>query len=116
MPKLDRAWEIIRRHCTDSEHFKKYRHHTRYLQANHPLTLADAAGEYAGPFSRMWQFLPDALRANSTWTAPDVFGEVGIDDRRREGHHRMLRSYALHDYPTLFITLSLSTVFEGYLA
>ena len=78
-----------------------------YLQANHPLTLADAAGEYAGPFSRMWQFLPDALRANSTWTAPDVFGEVGIDDRRREGHHRMLRSYALHDYPLVPSALSL---------
>lgn len=68
------------------------------LRAEHPLTLADAAIEYAGPFSAMWRRLPDALRQGSTWTAPDVFGEVAQDDARREGHHRMLRSYARHDY------------------
>ncbi|WP_163783377.1 methyltransferase [Myxococcus vastator] len=69
-----------------------------FLRASHPRTLADAALEYAGPFSREWAALPDALRAESNWRAPDVFGEVARDRLRREGHHRMLQSYALHDY------------------
>lgn len=68
------------------------------LRADHPLTLADAAVEYAGPFTAMWSRLPDALRRKSVWRAPDVFGEVARDDTRRIGHHRMLRSYARHDY------------------
>lgn len=68
------------------------------LRADHPLTLADAALEYAGPFSAMWRGLPAALRRNSNWNAPDVFGDVARDDARRVGHHRMLRSYARHDY------------------
>lgn len=69
-----------------------------YLRRNDPWTLADAALEYAGPFSGMWKSLPEALRQRSNWTAPDVFGEVAKDEGRCEGHHRMLRSYARHDY------------------
>jgi hypothetical protein len=68
------------------------------LRADHPLTLADAALEYAGPLSVMWSRLPRALRDPGEWTAPDVFGEVALDEARRAGHHRMLRSYARHDY------------------
>lgn len=77
------------------------------LRADHELTLADAALEYAGPLSSMWAHLPEALRAGSTWSAPDVFGEVARDDERREGHHRMLRSYARHDYATVCRALDL---------
>lgn len=69
-----------------------------FLRVDHPLTLADAALEYAGPFSQVWNRLSDALRGNSNWTAPDVFGEVARDETRRRGHHRMLQSYARHDY------------------
>ncbi|MBK7535749.1 MAG: methyltransferase [Myxococcales bacterium] len=69
-----------------------------HLRADHPLTLADAALEYAGPFSDMWSRLPASLRRDSTWTAPDVFSEVARDAARLLGHHRMLRSYARHDY------------------
>jgi hypothetical protein len=68
------------------------------LRADHPLTLADAALEYAGPLSGMWSGLADALGADAGWIAPDVFGDVARDGRRREAHHRMLRSYARHDY------------------
>ncbi len=68
------------------------------LRTDHALTLADAALEYAGPFTAMWARLPDALRRNTSWTAPDVFREVAHDADRRVGHHRMLRSYARHDY------------------
>ncbi|WP_285906253.1 methyltransferase [Pseudodesulfovibrio pelocollis] len=77
------------------------------LQADHPLTLADAAVEYAGPFTVMWGRLPDALRKSTCWTAPDVFGEVARDDSRRLGHHRMLRSYARHDYAEVCRALDL---------
>jgi hypothetical protein len=78
-----------------------------YLHPEHPLTLADAALEYAGPFSRMWAQLSDALRPGSGWTAPDVFAEVARDEGRREGHHRMLRSYARHDYAQVCRALDL---------
>lgn len=77
------------------------------LRAAHPLTLADAALEYAGPFSRMWDALPDALRAGPEWRGPDVFGHVARDEGRRRGHHRMLRSYARHDYPEVARALAL---------
>lgn len=77
------------------------------LRADHPLTLADAALEYAGPLSTMWETLPDALRRGSAWSAPDVFAAVARDESRREGHHRMLRSYARHDYPAMARALDL---------
>jgi len=77
------------------------------LRADHALTLADAAVEYAGPFTAMWARLPDALRRNSAWTAPDVFGEVARDEARCVGHHRMLRSYARHDYSEVCRALEL---------
>ncbi len=78
-----------------------------FLRADHPLTLADAALEYAGPFSRMWEGLSDALRRGSGWSAPDVFAAVARDEGRLEGHHRMLRSYARHDYPEVARALDL---------
>jgi hypothetical protein len=77
------------------------------LRAGHTLTLADAAVEYAGPFTAMWTGLPDALRQSSDWTAPDVFGEVAHDGARRICHHRMLRSYARHDYAEVCRALDL---------
>lgn len=69
-----------------------------FLRQEHPLTLADAALEYAGPFSEVWTSLTQALRADGNRIAPDVFAEVSRDERRCESHHRMLRSYARHDY------------------
>lgn len=78
-----------------------------FLRAEHPLTLADAAIEYAGPFSSMWRGLSDALRSGSDWTAPDVFGDVAREGDRRRGHHRMLQSYARHDYADICRVLDL---------
>lgn len=78
-----------------------------FLKADHPLTLADAAREYAGPFSQMWNSLPNALRSDRHWVAPDIFREVAQDNARRESHHRMLRSYARHDYPAVPLSLDL---------
>lgn len=69
-----------------------------YLQAQHPLTLTDAAREYGRYFPRMWASLSAALRQGGGWRAPDVFGEVAKDPERVAAHHRMLQSYARHDY------------------
>jgi hypothetical protein len=78
-----------------------------YLRQGHPLTLADAAREYARHFSKMWEGLPEALRASGGWHAPDIFGEVARDASRQESHHRMLLSYARHDYPGVPAALGL---------
>ena len=48
------------------------------------------------------------LRRNSTWRTPDIFGEVARDTERRAGHHRMLQSYARHDYTHICKALDLS--------
>jgi hypothetical protein len=69
-----------------------------FLRANHPLTLADAALEYAGALGELWSCLPEALRQGGDWRAPDIFGDVARDSVRLHGHLRMLRSYARHDY------------------
>lgn len=69
-----------------------------YLRVEHPLTLADAAVEYGRHFTQMWMALPDALGADTAWRSPDIFGIVAASPDRAEGHHRMLLSYALHDY------------------
>ncbi|HEX8213258.1 MAG TPA: methyltransferase [Longimicrobium sp.] len=70
------------------------------LRTDHPLSLACAALEYAGPLRERWSALPVALR-EERWRPPDVFREVAADAERRVSHHRMLRSYALHDYAPL---------------
>lgn len=69
-----------------------------FLLASHPLSLADAALEYSGALGDLWSSLPEALKAKGDWRAPDIFGDVARDSARLQGHHRMLRSYARHDY------------------
>ena len=78
----------------------------QYLLRDHPMTLADAALEYAGPLRELWSGLPGAL-GRSEWTPPDVFGQVASDPTRVASHHRMLRSYARHDYAAVSQALDL---------
>ena len=68
------------------------------LTTRHRWTLAAAAVEYARSFSNTWECLPEALRLRSGWRAVDVFTDVATDPARVQTHHRMLMSYALHDY------------------
>lgn len=77
-----------------------------YLTARHPRTLAGASREYGRAFSRMWEALPDALRGDG-WRPPNVFGDVAADPARAAAHHRMLRSYARHDYAAVPAALGL---------
>jgi hypothetical protein len=69
-----------------------------YLRRSHPLTLADASTEYARRLTSLWTRLPDALRESTSWSATDIFADVASVPGDVEGHHRMLRSYARHDY------------------
>lgn len=77
-----------------------------YLRRDHPLTLADAALEYGGPLRRRWEDLETALREPHR-QLPDIFQEVAGDSHRCAAHHRMLRSYARHDYAPLIPLLPL---------
>lgn len=77
-----------------------------YLRTGHPRTLVDAAQEYGRAFPRLWKTLPEAVRG-AGWTPPDVFGDVAADPDRTATHHRMLASYALHDYPAAPAALDL---------
>ena len=79
-----------------------------FLRKDHPLTLSDAATEYAGRLHDSWLDLPDALRRDSDWCPPKVFADVAASDAAScAGHHRMLRSYARHDYPSVCRALGL---------
>ena len=78
-----------------------------FLAAGHPWTLADAAVEYGRHFPGMWETLPRALRADDGWRAPDIFEEVAADPVRVASHHRMLASYAVHDYGPVAAALDL---------
>jgi 2-polyprenyl-3-methyl-5-hydroxy-6-metoxy-1,4-benzoquinol methylase len=79
-----------------------------HLRASHPLTLADAALEYAGPLRERWQTLFEVLHTNSR-PPEDIFRQVAASETRRAPHHRMLRSYALHDYLPLLQQIPVST-------
>lgn len=77
------------------------------LTRSHPLTLADAGTEYARRFVPKWSHLGEALREGSSWVAADVFAEVAREPAALPGHHRMLRSYARHDYAEVPAALGL---------
>jgi hypothetical protein len=53
-----------------------------YLQQAHPMTLSDAAIEYAQYLAPMWDSLSDALRDNDKWTIPDIFNQIALDSGR----------------------------------
>ena len=78
-----------------------------FLNTGHPWTLADAAVEYGRMFPAMWEALPRALRVDSGWRAPDIFAEVAAGPARVTPHHRMLTSYARHDYAAVPAALGL---------
>jgi hypothetical protein len=77
-----------------------------HLREDHPQTLADAAREAAGPQRASWSNLALALR-DGEWSPPDIFREVASSPARSTSHHRMLRSYARHDYTPIAAHLPL---------
>ncbi len=75
----------------------------QYLCASHRKSLADAALEYSRELLEAWKRLPSALRGEARDTR--IFAEVAVNPKRLACHHRMLSSYALHDYETLVPSL-----------
>jgi SAM-dependent methyltransferase len=75
-----------------------------YLGASHPQSLAGAALEAAGPLADRWARLDDMLRGDDA-PRPTIFEEIGVQPERQRRHHRMLESYAAHDYSSLIAHL-----------
>jgi len=68
-----------------------------FLDPVHPTTLHPAAIEYARHMVGPWRDLPRIL-AGERPSDQDLFRVVADDADRVDGFHRMLTSYALHDY------------------
>jgi hypothetical protein len=71
----------------------------RYLCSTHAQTLQSAAIEYGGDLLDRWRALLAIIRGERV--VQDVFAAVAADPQRCNEHHRMLASYALHDYPAV---------------
>ncbi|MCB2156554.1 methyltransferase domain-containing protein [bacterium] len=69
-----------------------------YLRRDHPSSLSEAAAEYSTLLREPWQCLRTAMQSHSEWQPPDIFHSVANDEERLAPHHRMLSSYADHDY------------------
>ncbi len=107
--------------CAELE-LVKYKNHNQwhltekgqYLQQNHPLSLATAAVEYQDDLLKRWHGLSNEIKGKKT--EQNIFQEVSKDPDRCIAHHRMLRSYALHDYTPLIELLPIDdgdTVFDA---
>ncbi|MCA9711336.1 MAG: methyltransferase, partial [Myxococcales bacterium] len=71
-----------------------------YLSAAHPQSLAGAVLELSGPLLQRWSRLEDSLRGLQP-SGPPIFEEITRAPERQHRHHRMLESYAAHDYAEL---------------
>jgi hypothetical protein len=60
--------------------------------------MADAALHWGRDCYRLWEALPEALRAQGTWEPPRFFEELSKDPQRVASYHRAMASYARHDY------------------
>lgn len=83
----------------------------QYLRKDHPQTLRDAAIEYAVYFRESWKDLSTQIKksqnlenmADNSSKAQEnnIFLQVAHSPSRLESHHRMLDSYAQHDYASI---------------
>ena len=86
----------------------------QYLKSDHELSLSTAAIEYKNDLLKRWYELPLLIKGKDT--LQDIFEEVDKSEIRRNDHHKMLRSYALHDYKDIIKTLQIEpqdTVFDA---
>jgi 2-polyprenyl-3-methyl-5-hydroxy-6-metoxy-1,4-benzoquinol methylase len=84
---------------TESETIWSLSSKGQYLTKEHPLSLASAVDEYAGDLLQRWFKLTDVIRGEDI--TQDIFETVAADSVRSVNHHKMLSSYAIHDYPAL---------------
>jgi len=78
-----------------------------FLCSRHPKTLVDAAAEYSNDLLDRWKGLPDVIRGADV--GGDIFEAVADDSCRMHSHHKMLRSYAIHDYPALLSEMDIKS-------
>jgi SAM-dependent methyltransferase len=71
------------------------------LHREHPLQMADAALHWGRDCYRLWETLPEALRAQGVWEPPRFFDGLSKDPERVASYHRAMASYARHDYANL---------------
>jgi predicted transcriptional regulator len=71
------------------------------LHPQHPLQMADAALHWGRDCYRLWEALPNALRAHDPWTPPRFFEALSSDAQRVASYHRAMSSYARQDYAHL---------------
>lgn len=86
----------------------------QYLKGDHELSLSTAALEYKNDLLKRWYELPLLIKGKGT--VQNIFEEVDESENRRNEHHKMLRSYALHDYKDIVKTLQIEpqdTVFDA---
>ena len=86
----------------------------QYLKSDHELSLSTAAIEYKNDLLQRWYELPLLIKGKDT--VQNIFEEVDKSKTRRNDHHKMLRSYALHDYRDIIKTLQIQpqdTVFDA---
>ena len=86
----------------------------KYLQRNHELSLSSAALEYKNDLLQRWYQLTATMKGKEV--IQDIFTAVDSSDNRRAGHHKMLRSYALHDYKKIVDFLPIKnddTIFDA---
>lgn len=76
-----------------------------FLKSNNRKTLTSAALEYAGDLMERWKDLPNIIKGNAHTS--HVFKDVACNASRLTGHHKMLSSYALHDYESLVPTIDI---------
>jgi len=70
-----------------------------FLLKSHEISLASASLEYRGDLLKRWYQLPEVIKGFQV--KQDIFDDVDSSTFRRGGHHKMLRSYAIHDYAHL---------------
>lgn len=76
-----------------------------YLCLSHEKTLADASIEYGEDLLKRWESLPRVIQGDDSFS--DIFSVVAADPKRVMTHHRMLASYAFHDYAAVIPLLPL---------
>ncbi len=86
----------------------------QYLTSKHPKSLVTAATEYRDELLERWYDLVKLMKEDVKTS--DIFQKVASNEEHTKQHHRMLRSYALEDYPKLVASLDIEsndTVFDA---
>ena len=80
----------------------------KFLQWNHPFSLAPSALIMGKAMQKLWEDLPRALQKESGWTPPRLFSFWREWEKGASLGHQMITNYARHDYQNIAPHLPLS--------